>query len=157
MGLESATEDRIGHVHTHHDHHHDHGDHGDHDEDHSNDDPDGHDGDHHDHDPHAWLDPQNARIWLGDIANALTAQDPDNAETYRAKAANAALALDTLTADLTAQLAPLNAARFIVFHDAYHYFEARFGLSATAALSLGDAADPGPARIADLRAQGAIR
>lgn len=27
MGLESATEDRIGHVHTHHDHHHDHGHH----------------------------------------------------------------------------------------------------------------------------------
>ncbi|MFT6387981.1 MAG: cobalamin biosynthesis protein CobW [Cellvibrionaceae bacterium] len=34
MGIESAAEDRIDHVHTHHDHHHEHGDHHDHAHDH---------------------------------------------------------------------------------------------------------------------------
>jgi len=108
--------------------------------------------DDHTHDPHAWLDPLNAKVWLGEIATALAARDPDNLVTYIANANTAAAALDTLTADITAQLAPYSTARFIVFHDAYHYFETRFGLTALAAVSLGDAAAPGPARIADLRA-----
>jgi len=38
-----------------------------------------------------------------------------------------------------------------VFHDAYHYFEHRFGIEAAGAISLGDAADPGAARLAELR------
>ena len=40
---------------------------------------------------------------------------------------------------------------FIVFHDAYQYFEHRFGLRAAGAIALSDASPPGPARIAELR------
>src|SRR6056297_2618882 len=41
--------------------------------------------------------------------------------------------------------------RFVVFHDAYHYFEARFGIEAAGAISLSDAAPPSPQRMAEIR------
>jgi zinc transport system substrate-binding protein len=103
-------------------------------------------------DPHAWLDPQNAQAWLDTIAATLARADPENAETYRLNAAAARDELDALTAELSATLAPVRQKPFIVFHDAYHYFEDRFGLDAAGAISLGDASAPSPARIAAVRA-----
>ena len=110
----------------------------------------GHD---HDHatDPHAWLDPINGAIWLGVIANTLAQVDPDNAAQYRANAAQGVAALTTLRGDLAAQLEAVQDLRFVVFHDAYQYFEARFGLEAVGAIALSDASDPSAARLAALR------
>jgi zinc transport system substrate-binding protein len=114
----------------------------------------GHDdrGDTHDGaDPHAWLDPANARAWLGVIAADLARHDPENAARYEANAAEARDELAALQARISARLAPVRDVPYLVYHDAYQYFEARFGLVPEAALSPGDAADPGPARIAALR------
>jgi zinc transport system substrate-binding protein len=102
-------------------------------------------------DPHAWLDPENARIWLGLIADALAGLDPDNKDTYRANAAAAIADVGALRAEIMAQIAPVRDTPFIVFHDAYQYFETRFGLNPLGAISLTDAATPGAARIEDLR------
>lgn len=145
--------------HDHHDHGHGHDDHGHEEhghEDHGN----GHgheDHDHEDHghdhsgtDPHAWLDPVNAALWLGAIADKLSRLDPDNAAHYAANATRAQAGLTALEADIAARMAPLRG-KFIVFHDAYHYFEARFGVEAAGAISLSDAAPPGPARVAEIR------
>lgn len=102
-------------------------------------------------DPHAWLDPENAKRWLDAIAAALVEADPENAETYRRNAAEGAAEIDALIAELSRTLAPVRRQPFIVAHDAYHYFERRFGAEAAAAIALGDASQPGPARIADIR------
>ncbi len=102
-------------------------------------------------DPHLWLDPRNGALWLGQIAQALTALDPENAETYAANAAAGQAALVTLEQRIAAQLTPLRDRPFIVYHDAFHYFEARFGIEARAAVSDSEAATPGAARIARLR------
>lgn len=115
---------------------------------------DEHEHDEHAHegvDPHAWLDPQNAQAWLGAIAATLAEADPGNAEAYRRNAAAADGELDALMAELSATLALVREKPFIVFHDAYHYFEDRFGLEAAGAISLGDASAPSPARIAEIR------
>jgi len=147
--------------HAHDDHAHEehgHDDHG-HEEhaqkEHGHDAQSGHAHDHgHAHDgadPHAWLDPANARAWLEVIAAELAEHDPENAARYEANAAAAAEDLVTLEASIAAQLEPVQGVPYVVYHDAYQYFEARFGVSPTGALSLGDAADPGPARIAALR------
>jgi len=40
--------------------------------------------------------------------------------------------------------------KFIVFHDAYQYFETVYDFPASGAISLGDASDPGAARIAEI-------
>lgn len=117
----------------------------------------GHDHDHgHDHaggiDSHLWLDPRNAQVWVAALATQLAAQDPKNAETYRQNA-NAAIArLEELEQSLDARLSSLRDLRFVVFHDAYQYFEARFGLQALGAVAISDARDPSPARLAALRA-----
>lgn len=113
-----------------------------------------HEEDEHDHgtiDPHAWLDPTNAQHWLGVIAGALSQQDPENRSTYEANAQTAADALAALDAKLVADLAPVRAAPFIVFHDAYGYFTSHFGLQNAGSVALGDAAAPGAERISALR------
>ena len=136
--------------HAKHDDHDDHDDHGDHD-DHA-----GHD--HGDHDPHAWLSLQNASSWVNVIAAQLSTADPDNAGAYFANAAAARTEFETLSSAVSARLDPVRGGRFIVFHDAYQYFEMDFDLPASGAISLGDATDPSPARISEIqeriRAQG---
>lgn len=111
-------------------------------------------GDGHDHgptDPHAWLDPENGRIWLGVIADALAGLDPENADRYRANAAVAEGELAALAVGLKATLAPLSSESYAVYHDAYRYLEERFGLHPRFALLSSEAEKPGPRRIARLR------
>ena len=109
----------------------------------------GHDGQ--GHDPHAWLDPENARNWLDVIATDLAALNPENAETYAANAALGNAELTTLIDEINTDLKTFRGTNFIVFHDAYQYFENRFDISAIGAISLGDASTPSPARIAEIR------
>lgn len=146
-----------------HDHGHDHAEAHDHaaetaahDHDHDQDHADesaahDHDHDHEGVDPHAWLDPVNAKAWLDAMAAALAEADPANASTYFQNAAAGKAELDALIEEIRADLEPLADRSFIVFHDAYHYFEARFGVEAAAAIRLGDAVEPGPRRVAEIR------
>lgn len=148
--------------HDHDDHgdekHDDHGDekHDDHgDEKHDDHGDEKHD-DHDDHghgsyDPHAWLSPDNARIWLNLIASQLSIVDPENAGTYFANAAAGRLEIEALKAEVNSLLEPIRGKKFIVFHDAYQYFEEAFKISASGAISLGDASKPSPARIAEIQ------
>lgn len=105
------------------------------------------------HDPHAWLSPQNAATWLNVIAAQLSTADPENAGAYFANAAAGRAELDTLIEDIDATLAPVRGGQFIVFHDAYQYFEVAFDFPAAGAISLSDASDPSPARIAEIQAR----
>lgn len=119
--------------------------------------PDDHHEHDHDHahegaDPHAWLDPQNAVAWLDSIADALADLDPANAETYRENAAGGSAEIAAAQADAADRLAPLTERPYVVFHDAFQYFEARFGLAGVGAISLSDATPPSAARVAEIRA-----
>lgn len=118
---------------------------------------DSHD-DHHEHahagmNPHGWLDPMNARLWLAEIAESLAAKDPEHAATYRRNAQAGQRELDTMTESLSARLAQVQGTRYIVFHDAYQYFEHRFDAPASGAISLGDASTPSPARVKEIQAR----
>ncbi len=158
----------------HDDHEDDHGNHGDkhhddhdkHDEHEDHADEDGHDKhadkhadedgghDHHDHgvnDPHAWLDPDNAMAWADLIAATLAKADPANAAVYAANAAAAKARLDTQAQAIAARLDAVRGKQFIVFHDAYQYFEHRFDMPSSGALSIADARKPSPARLVEIR------
>ncbi len=102
-------------------------------------------------DPHAWLDPSNARVWLAAIAQALGDADPDNADTYRANAQTAIEALEVQEQHIADRLSPLSKRSFTVYHDAFQYFEHRFGLTPLGAIAMNDASAPGPARLTALR------
>jgi zinc transport system substrate-binding protein len=103
-------------------------------------------------DPHAWLDPANARHWLGLIATELSAQDPENAAVYSANAEKAQADLAALDSEITALLAPVKDKPLVVFHDAYGYFAGHYGLTIAASIAEGDAANPGAKHIAELEA-----
>lgn len=121
------------------------------------------DGDGHDHghahghedgeteDPHAWLDPENASLWLDAIAGALAETDPAQAQDYRARAAAARAALAALDGGIDARLAPLREVKFVTYHDAFQYFERRYGLQSAGAIAPSDATSPGPAWLAHIR------
>jgi zinc transport system substrate-binding protein len=135
-----------------HDHGHDHEEHAEaeaHDHDHDHDHDHGHA--HGEYDPHAWLSPDNAAVWLNVIAAELSAADPENAGTYFANAAAAREELDALSTEINATLEPVRGLSFVVFHDAYQYFETAFDIQASGAISIGDAVDPSPARIAEIQ------
>ena len=148
-----------------HDEEDDHKDHDDHadeahddhdDEEAGNEDHDdeetGHDDhDHGTHDPHAWLSPQNAKTWLNVIAGELSATDPDNAGAYFANAAAGRTEIEALIGEVTATLNLVRDGQFVVFHDAYQYFEMDFDFPASGAISISDASDPSPARIVEIQ------
>ncbi len=102
-------------------------------------------------DPHLWLDPENAKLWLGAVAAALAGADPKHRALDLANADAAQAELDALAAEIDARLAPIRGRPFVVFHDSFHYFEHRFDIAAAGAVALGDARAPGPARIARIR------
>jgi zinc transport system substrate-binding protein len=102
-------------------------------------------------DAHLWLDPVNAAAIAAVAAETLGAADPANAALYASNAAAFAMELEALRADIDARLAPLRGRAFVVFHDAYQYFESRFDFAAAGSISLGDADAPSPARVAAIR------
>lgn len=130
-------------------------------DDHADGDSDGHGDDHgdgHAHggdgvlDPHLWLDPENARIWLAAIAEALGQLDPDNAAQYRANAEQAQAEIAALSEEMQARLAPVRGRAYLALHDAYGYFENRFGPSALAAVMIHDELKPSVARVMAVKA-----
>ena len=104
-------------------------------------------------DPHVWLDPENAKAWLPLIAADLSRLDPDNAATYATNAAKAAEQITALDAELAALLAPVKGKPIVAYHAAYGYFASHYGLDFADSIALGDAASPGAARLAGLRAK----
>ena len=123
--------------------HKDHDDHDDHDDDKDHKDHDDHGG----HDPHAWLSPENAKLWLNIIASKLSVADPQNAASYFMNAAAGQAEMEEMIVEVNVMLKPVQGGKFVVFHDAYQYFENDFDFYASGAISLGDSSDPSPARI----------
>jgi zinc transport system substrate-binding protein len=104
-------------------------------------------------DPHLWLDPVNAKLMVRRMEQALSKADPANAAAYRTNADKTAASLDALQAELAATLAPVKGRPFITFHDAFQYFEMRFGMEAAGSVTVNPDAPPGAARVAELRAR----
>lgn len=114
---------------------------------------------HHDHahddayDWHVWLDPANAARMAAAVADELRAVDPANGPRYRANAAALAARLETLDRALRAALEPVRAVPYVVFHDAYRYFEARYGTNAVGAITVNPERPPSARRLAEVRAR----
>ncbi|MEM8812042.1 MAG: zinc ABC transporter substrate-binding protein [Pseudomonadota bacterium] len=113
----------------------------------------GHDG--HDHasetDMHLWLDPENAKIFVDAIASALSDADPENADQYGANAKTVKARLAALSDEIRTTVQPVQSKGFIVFHDAYQYFENRFGVSAAGSITVSPEVLPGADRISEIR------
>jgi zinc transport system substrate-binding protein len=104
-------------------------------------------------DPHGWLDPVNAKLWVVVLKDALSKADPENAQQYAVNAVAADQALDALIADIEAQIENVHESHYMTLHDAFQYFDKRFGPHFAGSISLGDASAPSPSRIATARAE----
>ncbi|MEK9759087.1 MAG: zinc ABC transporter substrate-binding protein, partial [Paracoccaceae bacterium] len=124
-----------------HDEHEDHDEHDEH-KDHVSEHKDGHD--HHGIDPHAWLSAKNASVWLSVIAAHLSEIDPKNKETYKTNAAVGQKDLTDLATDISKTLNGVQGRSFIVYHDAFQYFENDFNFTAAGSISPSDAAPVSP-------------
>ena len=124
----------------------------DHDHDHHQDGDHHHDGADESFDPHLWLDPANAQAMVAAIAAVLAQARPADAATFERNAAALKARLEALDRALADQLAPLKGRPYIVYHDAYQYLEARYGLTVAGALALDPDRPPSARRVAEIRA-----
>ncbi len=133
----------------------------DHDHDHDHDHEVAHEalGEHdHDHRPgsldaHLWLLPANARVIAARMAADLSEADPANAPRYQANLHAFDKRLDALEPRLQAQLKPLASKPFFVFHEAFDYFEAAYGLKHIGVFSVASEVQPGARHVAAMREQ----
>ena len=139
--------------HAKHDDHDDHAKHDDHDDHAKRDDHNEH-AKHDDHgqfDMHVWLDPENAKMMINAIEEALIEADPRNARTYQGNAANVKRDLDKLITEVDAKMSPVKGTPYVVFHDAYQYFEDRFGMKPVGSITVSPETLPGAKRVKELR------
>lgn len=102
-------------------------------------------------DPHVWLDPENAKAMTSAVATELSRIDPEHAKAYETNAAAYVASLDQLASNISAETKPIQNRPFIVFHDAYQYFETRFGLTAVGSISDVSAAAPSAKRLKEIK------
>ena len=104
---------------------------------------------HGEHDPHIWLDPMNAKVILSEMAEHLIENDQENASKYKANLKKAHKDLDKLTKKVKSELN--KNFKSIVFHDAYQYFEKRFGVNVLGAFTVNTDVLPGAEQLSEIR------
>ncbi len=104
-------------------------------------------------DAHIWLDPENAKAMARGVTTTLSKADPDHAAAYKANQDRLLARLDTLEKDIAATVLPVRDKPFIVFHDAYQYFEQRFGVNVAGSITVSPDHLPGAARVAEIQAK----
>ena len=111
---------------------------------------DGHEGHGHgEHDPHVWLDPINAKVIVKEITNQLVQLDSKNSSIYKSNSKKALTEIDKLVKDIKKDLN--KDLRFVVFHDAYQYFENRFDIKVLGALTVNMDVMPGAEQLSEIR------
>lgn len=118
----------------------------DHDHEHSGD-------DHHDDatDGHIWLDTKNARAVVRSVAKALSERYPTHSKVFDANVQKTLAKIEALEKRIAGRLKSVPAPSFVVFHDAYQYFEVAFGLHAIGSIVVDPQISPSGARLSEIR------
>ncbi|MFK3723713.1 zinc ABC transporter substrate-binding protein ZnuA [Pseudomonas monteilii] len=130
------------------------GDHDGHDHDAAH----GHDEHDHDHRPgsldaHLWLSSANARVIAAKMAADLAQVDPAHAARYQANLTAFTERLNGLDQRIQARVAEVAGKPYFVFHEAFDYFEAAYGLNHTGVFSVASEVQPGAQHVAAMRAR----
>jgi len=115
-----------------------------------------HDEHDHDHQPgsldaHLWLLPANARVIAERMAADLSAADPANSARYQANLKAFSSRLDALDQRLKQRVAGVVGKPYFVFHEAFDYFEAAYGLQHAGVFSIASEVQPGAQHVAAMR------
>lgn len=109
---------------------------------------------HHEHsrtDGHLWLDPDNAKVIAIKVTAVLSELSPAYAQQYQRNRDVLLREIEALDARLKQRLNAVKEAPYLVFHDAYQYFEAHYGLNAMGAITVDPERKPGARRLQQLR------
>jgi len=117
---------------------------------------DGHD--HHDHghssnDLHFWLDPNNAIEIVKSITQELSAIYPENINIYKKNAKNIIKEIKTTDLLIKSMLEPVRNKPYIVFHDAYQYFEKAYSLKSVGSILVDPELPASAKRIIKIRSK----
>jgi zinc/manganese transport system substrate-binding protein len=106
-------------------------------------------------DPHAWQSVVNARIYVGNIRDALVTADPADAAVFRANAATYLAKLDALDHEVRSAVAEIPPARrkVISTHRAFGYFAAAYGVEFIAPLGVSTESEASARDIAGIITQ----
>ena len=103
---------------------------------------------HGEYDPHIWLDPINAKIILNEITEHLIENDSKNASTYKSNLTKALAKIDKLIIDVITETN--KNLSYVVFHDAYQYYENRFNVNILGAMTVNPDVMPGAEQIHEI-------
>ncbi|MCQ9085101.1 zinc ABC transporter substrate-binding protein ZnuA [Vibrio harveyi] len=112
-------------------------------------DHDGHD--HGTHDPHFWLGVETVQQVANAIAHKLAEVDPVHADTYANNLKKFEVKLNATDSEIKQQLAPVKDKGYFVFHDAYGYFEERYGLNQIGHFTVSPDRKPGAKTLIRIR------
>lgn len=104
-------------------------------------------------DPHIWLDPENAAKLTKEIADTLSDLFPQHEAAFAANAQNLRQRLKSFDLELMTVVKEVRGKPYIVFHDAYRYFEEHYGLRPAGAVTISPDRLPGARRLVDIRAR----
>ncbi len=102
-------------------------------------------------DYHVWLNPLNALKMVESIKLSLISAYPEDAEVFEKNALDAKDSLTSLDRNLQVLLEPIKEQPYIVFHDAYGYFESRYGLNGVGSILLNPEVPPSAKQITYIR------
>jgi zinc/manganese transport system substrate-binding protein len=108
-----------------------------------------------DADPHAWQSVANAKIYVGNIRDALVVADPTSAQVYRASAEAYLAKLDALDHEVRAAVAqiPQSRRKVISTHRAFGYFAAAYGVEFIAPIGVSTESEASARDIAGIITQ----
>jgi zinc transport system substrate-binding protein len=104
-----------------------------------------------DTDGHIWLDPENAKLIAKHVAEVLGSLRPADAGRMRSNAEQFAAEVSALSREIEARLKPVSGRPYLVFHDAYQYFERRYGLTPVGSVTVSPEVPPSARRLMELR------
>ena len=119
---------------------------------------DGHDHHGHDHghgsaDVHFWLDPNNGIEIVKGITRELSMMYPKNINTYKKNAKEIIKKIKLADNSVKSKLKSVQNKPYIVFHDAYQYFEKAYGLNAIGSILIDPEQPPSPNRLIKIRSK----
>ena len=104
---------------------------------------------HGEYDPHIWLDPINSKAMIKKITKLLSKMDKENSSTYKSNSKKAIKEIDMMVKEIKSEMN--KDLKFVVFHDAYQYFENRFDISVLGALTVNTDVLPGAEQLSEIR------
>lgn len=102
------------------------------------------------YDPHLWLSIKGAQIEVQNIADGLSAADPDNKDFYQANSTDYITQLKNLFDEYDEKFSSLDNKNFVTGHAAFNYFCKDFGLEQNSVQDVFAEGEPSTQQLAEL-------